>query len=116
MARRKGKPQSMKVTTRAKKPKESEEGDYLLDVANEMWQHLCYAYKQFEDRKPIVLFDIQEMRIYVYPYEEFKNDMNPRNQAMLASQRENALRENRMVVFIRDNDGRRLVSFVMDKK
>jgi len=91
-----------------------EERDYLLDVANEQLKNIRYAYKQFEDRKPIVLFDIQEQRLYVYPYEEFKSEMNSRNQAALTTQYEKALRENKIVVFIRDNDQRKLVSFSMD--
>jgi hypothetical protein len=92
------------------------ERDYLLDTANEQWNNLLHAYKQYEDKKPIVLFDIQERRIYVYPYEEFKNDMSAKSQASLTEQYEIALQENKFVVFIRDNEQRRLVSFSMDYK
>lgn len=38
--------------------------------------------------KPIVLFDIQEQRIYVYPYEEFKNDLSLRSPVALTEQYE----------------------------
>jgi hypothetical protein len=114
MARRKGKSRSPQGMGEEKKW--VEERDYLLDVANEQLNNLRYAYKQFADRQPIVLFDIQEQRIYVYPYEGFKNELNPRNQASLTDQYEEALRQNKFVVFIRDNDQRRLVSFSMDKE
>ena len=103
-------------TERKKKPEGDgkPERDYLLDVANEQLNNIRYAYKQFEGRKPIVLFDIQEQRVYVYPYQDFKSEMSPRSQASLTEQYEKALRENKIVVFIRDNDQRRLVSFSMD--
>jgi hypothetical protein len=65
MARRKGKPRSPQGMGEEKKW--VEERDYLLDVANEQLLNLRYAYKQVADRQPIVLFDIQEQRIYVYP-------------------------------------------------
>lgn len=95
-------------------PGANQERDYLLDTMNEQRNNFLYAYKQFEEKKPIVLFDIQDQRIYVYPYEDFKSDMSPRNQASLTEQYEKAHRENKIVVFVRDNEQRRLVSFSMD--
>ena len=72
------------------------------------------AYRQFGEQKPIVLFDLQEQRIYVYPYEDFKSEMAPESQESLTEQYEKALRENKFVVFVRDNEEQRLVSFSMD--
>ena len=42
--------------------------DYLLDAAWEHWDMILSAYKLYEEHKPVVLFDIQEQRIYLYPY------------------------------------------------
>jgi hypothetical protein len=61
-----------------------------------------------------MLYDIQEKRIYAYPYKEFKDDLSPRSQAGLQEQYEEAQREGKIVVFVRDNERRRLVSFSMD--
>ena len=93
---------------------EDEQRDYLLDVVYEQWNNILYAYKQFEDRKPIVLYDIQEKRIYICEFEGYKSEMSPKSQAALTAQYEQALRENKIVVFVRDNEQRRLVSFSMD--
>ncbi len=92
------------------------EGDYLLDAVNQHRDHILNAYQQFADRKPIVLLDLQEQRIYVHPYEEFKSDMRPKSQKSLAEQYEKALRDNKIVVFVRDNEQRRLASFSIDKE
>src|SRR4051794_39425649 len=89
------------------------DSDYLLEAAQENWPYLLAAYRRFEDRRPIVLYDLQERRIYVYPYLEFKAEMSERSQRSLEEQYERAVREGKIVVFVRDNDRQRLVSFSM---
>ena len=51
--------------------------DPFLDAVAEHWEKIVAGYKQFEDKRPVVLYDIQEERVYLYPYEDFKNDMSP---------------------------------------
>jgi tetratricopeptide (TPR) repeat protein len=98
----------------APKEESSQGDDYLLDAVHKHWDNILTAYRQFGGQKPIVLFDLQEQRIYVYPYEAFKSEMAPKSQESLAEQYEKALRENKIVVFVRDNEQKRLVSFSMD--
>lgn len=88
--------------------------DELFDL---LWEHIDTvrsAYSLHATRRPVVLFDVQEQRIYVYPYDEFKADLNPRSQALLASQYERAVASNEIVVFVRDNARRKLVSYSID--
>jgi hypothetical protein len=92
------------------------DSDYLLEAAQENWPHILMAYRQFEDKKPVVLYDIQEQRIYVYPYADFLRDLSERSQITLKDQYERAVRDNKIVVFVRDNEGRRLVSFSMENE
>jgi hypothetical protein len=99
---------------RRQPPPELPSSDYLLDAAQEHWPHILRLYRLFEDRKPILLLDIQEQQIYAYPYQEFKADLNERSQRILEEQYQQALRENKLVVFVRDNEKRRLVSFAID--
>jgi hypothetical protein len=88
--------------------------DHLVDAAREHWDMIHEAYALHEAHKPIVLFDIQEQRIYVYPYKDFKEELNPGNQASLQGQYEEAVATNKIVVFVRDNVNRRLVSYSFD--
>ena len=88
--------------------------DYLLDSARKHWDLVLRAYKLHEEQKPVVLFDIQEQRIYLYPYKDFKEEMNPRNQASLQDRYEKAISEDKIVVFVRDNVERRLVSVSLE--
>jgi hypothetical protein len=88
--------------------------DELWAAVEEYHDVILTAYADFEEKKPIILVDIQERRIYAYPYKEFKEDMSPRSQASLTEQYEEAIASNRIVVFVRDNDQRRLVSYTID--
>ncbi len=88
--------------------------DYLQEAAEENWPYILMAYKQFEDKKPVVLYDIQEERIYVYPYADFLSEMSEKSRLLLKDQYERAILDHKIVVFVRDNEQRRLVSFSMD--
>jgi hypothetical protein len=90
--------------------------DYLLDAAEENWPDIVAAYKRFEDKKPVVLYDLRERLIYVYPYAEFSRDLSEKSQLTLKDQYERAVRDNKIVVFVRDNERRKLVSFSMDSE
>ena len=85
--------------------------DPYLDLINENWEHILGMYRLFADKKPIMLYDLQEQRIYAYSYREFKAEMNPRSQQVLTEQYEDALVKNQMVVFVRDNEERKLISY-----
>ena len=88
--------------------------DYLFDALSEYWEHVVVAYKQFEDKRPIMLYDIQEKQICVYPYEDFKSEMSVESQLLLTEQYERAVASGQMVVFVRDNDNEKLVSYSLD--
>lgn len=89
-------------------------GDYLLDAAQEHWATIRMMYERFADKRPVMLFDIEEQRVYAYPYTEFTKELSERSQQSLKKQYEEAIRENGIVVFVRDNERRRLVSFLLD--
>ena len=50
--------------------------DPLFDAMAEHWEHIVEGYLQFEDGKPVMLYDIQEQRIYAFQYEGFKSEMS----------------------------------------
>ena len=67
-------------------PDPDEMDDPMFDTIAEHWVGIVAGYKQFGDKRPVVLYDIQEERVYLYPYEDFKNDMSPKSQASLTEQ------------------------------
>ena len=88
--------------------------DDLLDAIHEQWSNIRMMYESFEELKPIILYDIEEGRVYAYDYIEFGNDLSERNRRSLKRQYEKAARDSQMVVYVRDNVKRRLVSYSLD--
>jgi hypothetical protein len=80
----------------------------------EQWDNILGLYKRFEDKKPVMLLDIQEQKIYAYPYNDFKSELSKRSQIQLEEQYEAAILNNEMVVFVRDNKKKELVSYSLE--
>ena len=90
--------------------------DALYDAVCENSELILRAYALHEDKKPVLLYDIQQRRLYVYPYEPFKADLTPRSQASLTDQYEKALDHDQIVVFVRENLERKLVSYSVPRE
>ncbi len=88
--------------------------DDLVEAAEKFLPHILMFYERFEDKRPVMLLDLQSQKIYAYPYKEFKADLSERSQVMLAADYEKAIAGNKIVVFVRDNETRRLVSMLFD--
>ena len=87
----------------------------LVEAAYECWPFIQMMYRRFEDKKPVILLDLQSGTIYAYPYRGYKKDLSERSQRMLEEQYKQAVREDKIVVFVRDNEQRRLASFSMER-
>ena len=84
------------------------------DAVGEQWDIILGLYKRFEAKKPVILLDIQEQKIYAYPYNDFKSDLTERSQIQLEEQYEAAILDNEMVVFVRDTEKKDLVSYSLE--
>ena len=60
-------------------------------------------YQQYADKKPVMLFDIQEQRIYALPYADYRAELSKRSQASLKKQYARAIADGEIVIFVRDN-------------
>jgi hypothetical protein len=96
------------------KGKSTMNDDPYLDVIDDQWENILMMYNMFAAKRPVMLFDVQEQRIYAYPYKEFKAELSPRSQATLEDQYRQAGRNHQMVVFVRDNEKEKLVSYNLD--
>jgi hypothetical protein len=88
--------------------------DPYLKTIQEQWPNILKLYEAFKKHNPIMLYDIQEHKVYAYPYKEFRAELSVRSQASLKAQYESASAQGSMVVFVRDNLKRKLVSYTMD--
>lgn len=88
--------------------------DDLVEAAEGVLPQILMFYKLFEDKRPVMLFDLQSQQILAYPYEEYKATLSERSQAMLTTRYDEAVAKNKVVVFVRDNETRRLTSMSFD--
>lgn len=75
------------------------------------WPTVCRAYRDFAERRPVILIDIDEAKVYAYPYKEFKQELSARSQERLDEQHTQAQRNSEIVVFVRDEHRKKLVSY-----
>jgi hypothetical protein len=80
-------------------------------VLREQWPHIALLYERHADKKPVMLFDIQEQRVYAFPFKEFRAELSERSQVSLTRQYDRALARGKVVVFVRDNEQEKLVSY-----
>jgi hypothetical protein len=81
------------------------------DIVQALMQDILTIYKPYREKKPVMLFDMQEQRIYVYPSLDFKYNVSERSQRLIQDQYEQAIADDKIVVFARDNDERKRVSY-----
>jgi hypothetical protein len=87
----------------------------FFEIARKNWSHILNLYKKFEYLKPIMLFDVQEQKIYAYPYIEFKSSfLTEKSQVILEKEYQNSLLKNKVVVFVKDNEKKQLWSHAFD--
>ena len=87
--------------------------DPYFNAIQEQWPNIRGLYTTYKSKKPIILYDLQEKKIYAYPYEEFKAELSKNSQASLERDYKSASDLGSMVVFVRDNMERKLVSYIM---
>ena len=87
--------------------------DRYLRLAEKHWDDITMLYGVFEDKRPVMLFDVQDKRIYAYPYAGFMADLSERSQVLLKQQYSEAIAKDKIVVFVRDNKKRKLVSYCL---
>jgi hypothetical protein len=87
--------------------------DPYFNAIQEQWPYIRALYMTYESKKPIILYDIQDKKLYAYPYKEFKAELSKQSQASLEHDYKSASALGSVVVFVRDNIERKLISYTM---
>lgn len=74
-------------------------------------ENVINLYMHFQEKRPVMLVDLQEKRIYAYPYLEYLATLSPRSQTMLKDQYAESIEDDTIVVFVKDNERERLISY-----
>jgi hypothetical protein len=98
---------SQQVTVRTK--------DKYLRAIEKRRERILEIYWRPEEKKPVLLFDVTEGKIYAYPYKKFKKELNTDGQVSLTKQYEEALRRDQFVIFIRDSQKKIFMSYSLGR-
>lgn len=82
----------------------------FFDVVDEHMAHLQMFYQKFAGKNPIMQISLPSRLIYAYPYSQFLKTLSHRSQKMLQAEYRAAMKENKMVVFVRDDETKVLKS------
>ena len=47
--------------------------DPYLDMVYDQWPNILLMYTMLAAKRPVMLFDVQEQKIYAYPYKDIKS-------------------------------------------
>src|SRR5882672_4654708 len=89
--------------------------DKYLGAIEKHRARILEIYWLHEEKKPVLLFDLTEGKIYAYPYNKFKNELNTGGQVSLTKQYEEALRRDQFVIFMRDSQKKKLMSYSLGR-
>ena len=82
-----------------------------IDMIQAQWENILNLYMQFEENRPIMLYEIGKQQISAYPYEDFITELDKKSQQSLHQQYQRALENNQMVIFVKDDDMGQFVSY-----
>ena len=82
----------------------------FYNIIDDYIGHIQLLYEKFKDKKPVMELSLPSQKIYAYPYSEYLKTLSERSQKMLKKEYDEAIKNNKMVVFVRDNEERMLKS------
>src|ERR1700704_777048 len=81
--------------------------DVYFNAIQDQWPNIRSLYSTYTSKKPIILYDLEEKKIYTYPYKEFKAELSKKSQDSLERDYKSASDFGSIVVFVRDNTERK---------
>ena len=88
--------------------------DPYLKLIDEQWHNIVMVYETFQDKKPIIEYDIQNEKIYSYPAKEYIQSLSLRTRKQTRKQYNEAVRNNQFILFIKDFKNQKLRSYIFD--
>jgi hypothetical protein len=76
------------------------------------WSAITAMYLAYEDRKPMIEFDVVRGQILAYPAKDYLEDITERTRDLAKKQYREAIAEGALMVFVRDKAKRVLRSYV----
>lgn len=88
--------------------------DPYLDMINSQWDNIIMMYQTFQDKKPIIEYEIDTQRIYSYRAQNYLNCLGIRTRDEAKRQYEEAVKKNKFMLFIKDIKNEVLRSYIFN--
>ncbi len=88
-------------------------GKYKSIIQDRM-DHILELYNKFADKTPIMQYVLPDHKIYALPYADFLDNLNEKRPNMTIEQYMEIVNKGQFVVFVKDFETKKLLSFVFD--
>ncbi len=88
--------------------------DPYLDLIDEQWNNIARLYLTFQDKKPILEYDVVTQKIFSYPGMDYVNNLTERTKNRTKKQYKKACKNDQFMLFIRDENNNKLRSYIFD--
>jgi hypothetical protein len=88
------------------------DSDTYLPILREHWEALTGMYVAFEDRAPMLEFNVATGQIRAYAAEDYLEELSDRTREETKEQYKNAVAEGALMVFVRDESKEILRSYI----
>ncbi len=89
--------------------------DPYMQKIDEYWNEITGMYVKFEDKKPIIEFEPNRIRIIAYPAEEYLDGLSDRTREQTKKQYREASVTGALMVFVRDEQNEVLRSYIFPR-
>ena len=89
--------------------------DEYSEKINEYWDEITGMYVTFADKKPIIEFDPNRLRIIAYPAEEYLDGLSERTREQAKKRYQKAVATGALMVFVRDEEKEVLRSYIFPR-
>ena len=89
--------------------------DPYMEKINEHWEKITGMYLAFENKKPIIEFEPNRIRIIAYPAEAYINGLSDRTRKQAKRQYREAIAAGALMVFVRDEQKEVLRSYIFPR-
>ena len=89
--------------------------DPYMQKIHEHWDKITGMYVAFEDKKPIIEFEPNRIRIIAYPAEDYLDGLSDRTREQTKRQYREATATGALMVFVRDGQKEVLRSYIFPR-
>ncbi len=88
--------------------------DPYLRIIDEQWDTIMIAYYNFQDKNPIIEYDITNGKIFSYSAKQYIQTLSTRTRDDTKKQYREAMKKNQFMLFVKDYEKRKLRSYIFD--